>query len=528
MTAHPATTRLFARLLPALLACLWGCTHRPPTATIGPVPAVAAALDAEHTVAVVGFEHPDVLARAVVEVVGPDIVTTAQTWLGFDPSREDAWRALGLDPGAGLAVALDARLRAPDGSPRPLLLLRATDLDPLLERAREAGRPLALSAPGEDGVARLDGLPATLWVGRKAGWTAILPDMHTADATRAAFADWLTGPGDLAAHHAERLRLPAEPRLFAFAFTRPAAALLPSAHRALAAHYVERVPAVSLMVGAARERSRLRIFADDATVATLRQILRPDTPRAALARVFPADAPAFGGAFDLHRGVEGLATLIRPADAALAERLVAGQASAAPIQDLLVRGLTGHFAFTEISTPSHPTRHLGLLAFGVADPAAADQLIAMYVLASGAGREQPSEPASFSGYPGYVLGGTTPLAVARVDDTLIVARGRDVMEAAVARAATSTRALPLDADAILAVDLPREMFHLDPDGPFDDAQRAQARRIHPNDVGGVMRLDGEGLIVEGDLVSTVVTGGLAIVNVAVMNAIEGARRAAGG
>jgi len=173
----------------------------------GKAPAVGTALDAKNTVGVLAYENLDQMAAKAVTIMDglpPSLKAQApmlsadgiKGYLGFDPASAAAWSAAGIDPTAGLAVTVDARVRTgPNGVPVPMLVAKITDRDKLIAFGGKLGVPIGFEAD-QGGVT-----PATIagkkfWMGERHGFSFLI-DQRGGDgaALKAQFAAFLTADG---------------------------------------------------------------------------------------------------------------------------------------------------------------------------------------------------------------------------------------------------------------------------------------------------------------------------------------------
>lgn len=161
----------------------------------GKAPVLGDALDAEHTVGFFAYENMDEMAArgvALIDGLPPSLQAQApmlsrkglQEYLGFDPADAAQWRAAGIDPGPGLAVVIDARVRSrPGAEPAPILAVKITDRDKLAALAGKLGVAVGFDTK-QDGL-----IPTTIggqsfWLGERGGFSFLVePPKSAAEST---------------------------------------------------------------------------------------------------------------------------------------------------------------------------------------------------------------------------------------------------------------------------------------------------------------------------------------------------------
>ncbi len=145
----------------------------------------ALALLSERTVIAAGLEGLGELF-AMVSSVGPLLGPPPE--LPFDPRT--GWAKAGIDPQAGLALAVDPRLPAPQTA----ILVKMTDRKAFLGTLESLGFPLELKDPlGRTAIGSLGGRPVL--VAEKQGWFVIVPTTDQPDSGRVGLEAFLDGKG---------------------------------------------------------------------------------------------------------------------------------------------------------------------------------------------------------------------------------------------------------------------------------------------------------------------------------------------
>ena len=263
---------------------------------VGAAPQVSAALSARDTVGLVSLEGLDDIVRNadamaaqlpanVKQMAGP-LLDPAQrkAALGFDPATAAGWTGIGLDPQAGLALALDARVHPNEGAPTPMLLLRVTDRVALGKwLGARLGKPVNLGA-ADEGVRDVALGDRKVRAGRLHGWTTLLLDEspQPTDLQLNGFKQVLTGAGPVlgedSAFRAAVAEAPAGTRAVAWGGLDGTAALLkaqklPAEQLAIVDHLGHLFRGLAVYGGPAGGGARLVASADG--VHALRQVLVP-------------------------------------------------------------------------------------------------------------------------------------------------------------------------------------------------------------------------------------------------------------
>lgn len=488
------------------------------------VPAAAAVLSAEHTAGFAGIEKVDVVARELMghaELVAPSVLPPGQTLdqlvagaigqIGFDPRVTEGWAKVGLDPTAGIAVALDTRLWPAEGEPAPLVLAKVTDRTKLIETLRARGLQLTVGLPDTKGVAVVSGGDLTLLVGEKAGWTAalVLDGSAGVDALRSGFAAWLAAKGDLAEAGSPALAMPGDARVYLASFSKAlagkAAATGDEKLRAMFAFYAERFPAFSMAVTADLVTGSMRVVADEAAVKALRQILVPDVPSPALSRFIDPDHYAIATSLDPTNLFDGVIALIPPERADTRGQVLIGQ-NALPValgvsQDDLAKAFTGHVVTAIDPQGLAAGAKPSLLMLGVGDQAVADRIVPLLIdkVAQQGGERAPTKFGEHAGHTLTMQGQT--VFIVRVGDALLAGPERAALDAAIARSGGEAQAPALDGAGFFAFVMPTAAFEAMGANMPDPAVAAASQKLWTKVVGerleGVMRIDDQGIVSDG-------------------------------
>ncbi len=272
----------------------------------GDTPGVADALSAEHTAGVAGIQRLDELARraeGAVKGVPTEMLGEAgamldpakrNEMLGFDPLKAEGWATVGIDPAAGVHVALDGRITA-GGKPIPVLLVRVTDMTKLLAFIeKRAGQKPEVSGDGAVKTVKMAGKSALF--GERKGYTAVLlaeGDVASGGAKKgfeaylagdeaalSTLGPFKTGFGGAKA-----------PVVFSYADLKGArslAAELKAPPQALAVidYYVGLFPGAAMWMGL--ESTGFRLVASEKGVALLQKFFRPQRSAPDFAKYIPA------------------------------------------------------------------------------------------------------------------------------------------------------------------------------------------------------------------------------------------------
>lgn len=439
-----------------------------PPAVGGTTPAVFAALSAEHTVAVSGFEGLDGLAAQVAKLMAelpeplkadmqeelPKGFDSLVERMGFDPRDRAAWATVGLDPAAGVSLAVDLRLRLVNSAPLPVLLARVSDRGKLVAALERLDPAFDLALPETDGVARLTTPDGVALLGTRGDFTALMPieDGVDADAARAAFAGWLKAsdpPLSKAEGLAPALEMPGAARGFGVVLTRALLQVAPEPPpKVFADFYTARFPALSLSVGADLKSGRLRLQGDPAAVKALRQILI--SPHAAPALDRFAQTAGLVGGFSINPRelFDGVVALIPPERGDVQGQVLIGK-NAVPVVlgvslDDLGAALSGHGAVmataSGLMTPGDKPL---VVALGVADEEVMDRILPVALDRLAAQGEGTREPTKFGAIEGHILKtGPRPTFVVRAGDALLFGPSRTAIDGAIAMGAKPDPARP--------------------------------------------------------------------------------------
>ena len=412
------------------------------------VPAVATVLAARSTAGFLAVESPDVWLRALDGAAhaarAADNTALAllfspaarQAALGFDPADGAQWRAAGLDPGRGAALAWDSRAQA-DGWPTPLALVAAGPPERAPLRDWPWRRLASWSFAPLGGVA-LPGL---------ATWSVDDGPRLAADpALRAAFADLPTGP-----------------RLAAYAHTDGIRALLRQRWngKALAAldHVTRRLRAAALVVTPEAIGGRILLTAEG--VESLRQVFNQRAPPQPFSPLLPASGLlAVRGSLNLRDLFDGALAWLPPewleARLAVASSRLGLLAMAGVDWTQLERAFSGQFVAALTLGEGDGGAALGasadgaappwLLLIGVRDPALCDAAVLRFTERSAA-RGKPATAIDVAGARGWQLP-EPPVVLVRKDNILLVAADR----AGAAKALSGSGGRLVRAEAAAALD----------------------------------------------------------------------------
>lgn len=298
----------------------------------GVSPAPGGVVSAEHTVMVGGMGHLDELAAQGLEMLkglpaevqgpmAPALDPAQRTEkVGFDPATAAGWASIGVDPKAGFAFVIDARLVV-GREPVPVLLAKIDDRDKLLAAIEKwvGEKPTVASA---DGVETLTAKGETVLFGKKGDWTAVLltEDRRHADA-KSAFAAFLSDTGAPLSGAGTWKDAFADGKgaveAFGYIGVAPLAGFLgtlkaPAEVVGAVPYYAERFPAMG--VSMTRDGGMTaRITATEEGLAVLQQVLRPKKAPPTFSRYLPAKG--WGGlriSVNLAELFEGVAALVPP------------------------------------------------------------------------------------------------------------------------------------------------------------------------------------------------------------------------
>ncbi len=439
-----------------------------PATSTGAPPLMLGALSAKHTVALGGFEGLDAFARVAASLMDglpaelsaemkkelPEGFASIVQKMGFDPRDAAAWKsAVGIDPAAGIAVVVDARLKAASGEPRPLILARVFDRGTLIAALDRVDEAFDLGLPGTDGVAELTTPGGRGLIGMRGDFTALLPltgaeDEAASKAARAAFAGWLAGadtPLSEVAAVAPALRFAGSAgsaRSYGAVLTGPLLKLMAGQLAPVFGDfYAQRFPALSMSVTADMKDGALRLLADEAAVVALRKLFV--SPHAA------PDLDRFAGEGDIAVGFainpvdlfDGAVALIPPERGDVQGQVLIGK-NAVPVVlgaslDDLGKALSGHVAvFAPVDSIGGGGDPRVVVAVGLADVTLADTVLQAVLDRLAKQAEATRKPAKFGALEGHVLEGAGPPTFAvRSGDTLLLGPSRAGIEAALAREA---------------------------------------------------------------------------------------------
>lgn len=439
-TVRPAVKKLLIALVAAALiaAIVWfalrGGAARP---------AVADVLSAEHTASVTGARALDALARRWLPLatLAPDgealqDPATRTRKLGFDPATPEGWRSIGIDPTAGAALVVDARLARDGRQPPPIALLAVHDRAALLAWiTRTSGKPATIEGtpPIETLVIDETRIP----IGRIGDYTAFsFARGEEIDTTRDAFAAFLAADGKRLAD--------AEPWRDAFAAAADDALLYAYADAtalggltatisqqigttAIIDFYARLFPAALAWSG--EDGGGLRLLATEAGVALVRKLAVPQRRAPAFARYLPPTGwSALRISVNLPELLDGLGAAVPPAASDVRKVLtmipIMLPLAAGISLDDITAAFSGHAVFAAATAAlDKPALGADMLALiGVADGDRADALIGK--LADQLVKKAPGAavtPVTVAGHAGRQIAiGDVMTTAVRVDDVLIV------------------------------------------------------------------------------------------------------------
>lgn len=432
-----------------------------PKAPAGTPPTILATLSAEHTMAVSGIEGLDGMARALADLMGalPDELKAEMQEklprgfdsiverMGFDPRVAEAWGTVGLDAAAGVSVVLDARLVSEAGQPWPVLMARVSDRGKLVAALDRIDPAFEVGLPETDGIAAVTTPDGEALLGQRGDFTAVLIAPQGADdakaAARAAFAGWLKasdGPLSKAEALAPATHLAPGSRLYSITLIGPLAARLAGeAEQVFARFYGARFPAVSISIGADMKSGGMRLLADEAGVAALRQVLVPDHAAPDLDRFAPANSVTAGFSIDPVSMFDGVVALIPPERGDLQGQVLIGK-NAIPVAtgvslDDLGKALSGHMVLSvSLAGLKAGGAPPVVTAIGVGDTAVLDRVLPILLDKLVAQTGGTRAPTKFGALEGHVVEqGGSPAFVVRSGDALLIGQSRDGIEAALAR-----------------------------------------------------------------------------------------------
>ncbi|MEZ4435295.1 MAG: hypothetical protein R3F65_23050 [bacterium] len=406
--------------------------------------AVADVLSARHTASVTGARALDALARRWLPLatLAPDgealqDPATRVQKLGFDPATPEGWRSIGIDPAAGAALVVDARLARDGREPPPIALLAVNDRTALLAWiSKTSGKPATIEGapPIETLVIDETRVP----IGRIGDYTAFsFARGEEIDTTRDAFAAFLTADGERLAD--------AEPWRDAFAAADDADLLLyayadASALGGLTATVSQQIGTTAIIDFYARlfpaalawsgeDGGGLRLLATEAGVALVRKLAVPQRRAPAFARYLPPTGwSALRISLNLPELLDGVGAAVPPAASDVRKVLtmvpIMLPLAAGISLDDITAAFSGHAVFaaatTALDKPALGADMLALIA--VADGDRADALIGK--LADQLVKKAPGAavtPVTVAGHAGRQIAiGDVMTTAVRVDDVLIV------------------------------------------------------------------------------------------------------------
>lgn len=405
-------------------------------------PAIAEHLSAQHTASVTGARALDALARrwlplATLAPEGEALQdpATRVEKLGFDPATPEGWRAIGIDPAAGAALVVDARLARDGRQPPPIVVLGVRDRDALLTWIKKtSGEPATIegSAPVETLVIGDSRTP----MGRLGDYTAFsLARGEEIETTRDAFAAFLAADGKpLADAEPWRDAFAAadDALLYAYADATATAGLAGTISQqigttAIIDFYARLFPAALAWSG--EDGGGLRLLATEAGVALVRKLAVPQRRPPAFARYLPPTGwSALRVSVNLPELLDGVSAAVPPAASDVRKLLtmipIMLPLAAGISLDDITAALSGHAVFAAATTAlDRPALGADMLALiGVADGERADALIGK--LADQLVKKAPGAtvtPVTVAGHAGRQIAiGDVMTTAVRADDVLVI------------------------------------------------------------------------------------------------------------
>lgn len=523
----------------AVASLLAGPAVAGPPSKVDAPPPVAAILPVDTTFALVGGGALHTVAarwRAVLEPMAAlaggdvDVWRRAVEQVGFALDDPAAWRARGVDPEAGVAVALDTRLLPDALGPRGVLLLRVVDRAALLAHLAARGWAVTVGPAGEDGVASVDWPGGGGLLGLRAGWTAVSVGRGApSPAYRATFAAWLKAPvGEGGLDRASAAPLGGgDGWVYGQARLDLLASLLPQSPVAPVA---KTLAGLRFAIDLDWRDGRIRLDLTPAGDAALRLLGPSPGPRRPLARfvepqrvaiaVSLAPATLFDGLRAVMPAAFGGSMMINALEAELARLGVTKQRLQSAWNGQVV--LVGDAAGTDT---------IGATILGVAERGAAVELAAALAESLARQANSAARADTVDGVAGHVVempGGT--LRLVPFKDALLFGRSADVL-AAIAHAKTpgALAAPVLGEGELVVIRGPRAAFaaHIDSKGRTAGAGPAGfwTERV-PDPVRFAVRTAPGGLAVDGSEASLAASAFISILVVATLNQLAPAEAGA--
>lgn len=501
-------------LLAAVGAAVWFFMTR--AGGGGAPPTLAAQLDKTHTIALASVESPaDLLTRlldvANTQTLPPEakagLAPEARTQaLGFDPATAAGWQSIGVDPTAGVGIAVDARIT----HNRPFLIAKITDEAKFLAW-------IGKQVGGEAKIAddRLTaGTKTPLAVAKRGGFTFIGEHMEPAElkAVVEAKVEPLSGAAGFDAAFAGAK---AGGRVTGFVPVANLGRMPPMAGgvaKQSVDFYAELFPAIGAVADAGD--FRVRVATTEKGTAALKQVFAPGKSAPGFAKWLPAEGFAvMRYSVNLKELFVGIQALLPPA----VPEQVRMQLGLAPMALGMIgidwaqvtEAFSGHFAFAiKPEAKGGMPEVVVLMALG--NGAKADALITSLqgnagklLKGMGGGRDLPITDVEVDGAKGKradVMGQS--LFLVRKDDMLIFASGEQLLKDTLARAGgkPSLAGTPaggfIDGDAIFAGTM--NIASMVPPGAPEEIA-ALLKGMPP--IEAAVRLDRHGLAFEGKTIS---------------------------
>lgn len=406
----------------------------------GDVPALTAALSAEHTVGLLAAERPQQLVVQIDKTIAalpaeakadmpPPLRDPAarQQLLGFDPTTAAGWRSAGLDPDGGMGVVFDARLEA------PLIVLKVADRAAMLATLNRLGAKASVGAEA-DGITPVTIAGKTGLTGVRGGYTFILaPDR--AQANRAAFAEILKVDAPLSKSAVLQRSFSDNIRNLWLSGWLNGGALARFITRKepglaqIARFYAERFEAVAFVMG--QTGGTARVLAGAKGVTALRQMFAP-----------AGAVPDFASRLDRSQALvrvdlnftdffDGVLALI-PEQMAQPRSMVLMAKNGIPMAigasfEQLGKALTGHIA-AGVNPQGQPP--IPVLMLGVRDTKEADTLLQGMTSMLKTVHKAPITEGKIAGRDGYLVPeGPTQLGLVRVESMIYAGTVADITKA---------------------------------------------------------------------------------------------------
>lgn len=497
----------------------------------GEAPGPARVLSAQHTAGFAGVGALDQLAReaeATVKGLPPEHLgpiapamdpAKRKELLGFDPMDPNGWAEIGLDPTAGVTVAVDARVKE-GPAPAPMLLLRVTDEAKLLAFIeKQSGQKPTVS--GDSGARTLELMGNKSLFGARGDMTALLlVNAENIAAVKPGFEQFLAddaAPLSEDAHFATAFSGVRGAWANAYATAAGVQALMagaiPAEAKAAVDKYAALFPAMRITIG--DQGFSGRMVASERGVTTLRKILQPKRRAPDFSKYLPEGGwMALRFSVNLREFQEGITEIVPDqfrdqVSVGLGTGTVAMGAALGVGMEQIQNSFSGHFAvgvdaasLTMLDKGGMPA---GVVLVGIEDPNQADEAVKALMEKAKANFPVP--------------------VVAKRDGDVLVVGLPDQVDAAIARkdgknlsGASAKAALGGDVVYGALYDI-RPLFELmKKDAPEEAKGLAEAPAVkklmeHPH-VGAAVTLDRHGLLMEtvGEGASaTMVVGVLAAV-----------------